>query len=153
MFEPVTPRARTVITAAAEEARQRGDRRVGTEHLLLAVLRDAETARAVGVDATAARRALDALDLSALDAVGVDAHGIERHAVPLSRKHTPLTSGARAVLPRALREAKREGTRRLTVRHLTLALLACDPPDPAATLLAQLAVDRPAVRTRLTGGS
>ncbi|MFD0885532.1 Clp protease N-terminal domain-containing protein, partial [Streptosporangium algeriense] len=41
-----------VIKAAAEEARQRGDRRIGTEHLLLGLVHDPSSlsARALGVD-------------------------------------------------------------------------------------------------------
>jgi ATP-dependent Clp protease ATP-binding subunit ClpA len=55
-----------VYRDATAEARRRGDRRVGTEHLALALLADPEsvTARALGVSLTAARDALRALDLA-----------------------------------------------------------------------------------------
>ncbi|MGD1032906.1 MAG: Clp protease N-terminal domain-containing protein, partial [Candidatus Dormibacteria bacterium] len=42
---------RTVLTSAAEEASRRGDRRVGTDHLLLGLLHqpDSRAARALGI--------------------------------------------------------------------------------------------------------
>src|SRR5262245_29909452 len=57
-----------VVRSALEEARRRGDRRLSTEHLLLALLYDpaAAPARALGVDLETARAALDALDRAAL---------------------------------------------------------------------------------------
>ena len=57
---------RSVLTSAAEEARRRGDRRVGTEHLLLGLLHepDSKAARALGVSLEDARLASDALDLA-----------------------------------------------------------------------------------------
>ena len=56
-----------VLTSAAQEARRRGDRRLGTDHLLLALLHDADSgvARALGVDLDTARAASDSLDKAA----------------------------------------------------------------------------------------
>ncbi len=58
---------------ARDEAIRRGDRTIGTEHLVLALLIDpgSPTARALGCDLDSARRALDALDSRALAAIGV----------------------------------------------------------------------------------
>ena len=58
---------------ARDEAVRRGDRTVGTEHLVLALLVDpaSPAARALGCDLDSARRALDALDHEALAAVGI----------------------------------------------------------------------------------
>ncbi len=42
MFERFTDRAREVVRRAREEARAEGQRPVGTEHLLLAVLADGD---------------------------------------------------------------------------------------------------------------
>jgi hypothetical protein len=39
--------------------------------------------------------------------------------------------------------------RRITTRHLMTGLLGCEPPDPAATLLDTLGVDRNDVMARL----
>ncbi len=142
---------REVVTAALEEARRRGDRRIGTEHLLLGLLHDPGPVplRALGVDLDAARAALDALDQVALASIGIDIQGVERAGIPASRKRTPLTSGARSVLERAVKEVAYERSRRITPEHMLLALLACERPDPAAELMAQLGVDRAAVRDRI----
>ncbi|SCL49707.1 Clp amino terminal domain-containing protein, pathogenicity island component [Micromonospora citrea] len=43
MFERFTERARTVVRAARDEARAEGQRPVGTEHLLLALLADGDS--------------------------------------------------------------------------------------------------------------
>ena len=43
MFERFTDRARTVVRRARDEARSEGQRPVGTEHLLLAVLADGDS--------------------------------------------------------------------------------------------------------------
>ncbi|MEV5953577.1 Clp protease N-terminal domain-containing protein [Streptomyces sp. NPDC051987] len=51
--------------------------------------------------------------------------------------------------PRALAETRRAHSRRITPAHLLLALLDCERPDPAAELLAELGIDRTAVRIRI----
>lgn len=107
MFEQFAADAREAVTSALSEATLRGDRRIGTEHLLLGVLHEPSSVQALGTDLETARAALDALDRSALAAVGVDIQGIERPPIPASRKRTPFTSGARAVLPRALAETRK----------------------------------------------
>jgi ATP-dependent Clp protease ATP-binding subunit ClpA len=143
-----------VLTAAADEARRRGDRRLGTDHLLLGILHDpaAEAASALGVDLASARATQDALDRAALAAVGIHADDlgpVEDAAGP--RRRLPLTSGARAVFKRALEQARPRKSGRIETRHFLLALLACERPDPAAELLHQLGVDPAVVRDRLTG--
>ncbi|EFG65460.1 Clp protease N-terminal domain-containing protein [Streptomyces sp. SPB074] len=123
MFEHFTPDARGAVSDAATEAGERGDRRIGTEHLLLGVLRQPGPAAALGADVASARAALDALDLAALAALGIDARGVARPAIPASRKRAPFTSGARAVVPGALGAARSAGARRVTPRT--------PPPRPA----------------------
>ncbi|MFC9295015.1 Clp protease N-terminal domain-containing protein [Streptomyces sp. NPDC057011] len=151
MFEQFAAGARAAVTSALEEARLRGDRRIGTEHLLLGVLHEpgSVAVRSLGIDLEAARTALDALDRAALASIGIDIQGVDRPPIPASRKRTPFTSGARSVLPRALAEVKKAGSRRITPEHLLLAILDCEPPDPAADLLEQLGIDRAVVRERL----
>ena len=58
---------------ARDEAIRRGDRVVGTEHMVLALLADpaSPAARALGCDLESARAALDAMDAAALAAIGV----------------------------------------------------------------------------------
>ncbi|MCR6484809.1 Clp protease N-terminal domain-containing protein [Amycolatopsis sp. OK19-0408] len=133
-----------VVTAALAESRRRGDRRLGTEHLLLGLLHDPDCARALGVDLEQARAALDRLDRAALAALGIEVEGMRPPRVPVKRGKLTLgalTSNARAVVNEALRER--------VPAELLRVLLTVTPPDPAADLLAELGVDREAVRRRV----
>jgi ATP-dependent Clp protease ATP-binding subunit ClpA len=94
MFERFTKPAREVVVAAQEEARGLGHAWVGTEHLLLAVLRrpqdpGAATLARLGVTAETCRHAvttlvvrdadtLDAQDAEALKTFGIDLEEIRR---------------------------------------------------------------------------
>jgi ATP-dependent Clp protease ATP-binding subunit ClpA len=146
---------RLVLVAAADEARRRGDRRLGTDHLLLGILHDpgSTSARALGIDLESARAAEDALDRAALAAIGIDAGGLGPmpDAGGGSRRLPPLTSGARAAFRRAIGEARPKKSGRIEIRHFLLALLACERPDPAAELLRELGIDPAVVRDRLKG--
>jgi ATP-dependent Clp protease ATP-binding subunit ClpA len=145
-----------VLTSATEEARRRGDRRLGTDHLLLGLLHDADSpaTRALGVDLAAARAASDALDLAALAAVGVNVARLGDPPQPVrARGRLSLTSGARAVFVHAVEDARRGRTQSIDARHFLLALLDRERPDPAAELLEALGVDRSQVRRRLDGPS
>jgi hypothetical protein len=71
---------------ASEEARRRGDRRAGTDHLLLGLLEEPEIEAVLGVSLPEARVRLDSLDREALVALGVaqgiDAPPLQMHPVP-----------------------------------------------------------------------
>lgn len=141
-----------LLASATEEAGRRGDRRLGTDHLLLGLLHQADSpaAAALGVSLADARAALDALDHAALTAVGVRVGAVgDPPPVAFGRRLPPLSSGARAVLKRAIDEARPRRTGRLGADHFLLALLARERPDPAAELLHALGVDPDAVRVRL----
>jgi ATP-dependent Clp protease ATP-binding subunit ClpA len=143
-----------VMTSATEEARRRGDRRLGTDHLLLGLLHDTESpaAKALGVSLADARAAVDRLDAAALAAVGVQAETLGAGLpAPFGRRLPPLTSGAREVFKRALDAARPASTGRIDTAHFLRALLSLRRPDPAAELLDALGVDRAAVRQRLAG--
>jgi Clp amino terminal domain, pathogenicity island component len=152
--------------AAREEARRRGDRKVGTEHLLLALLSEPDLAGILDVTIEEARAALDALDLEAFAAIGLDARldlpplpstpSAERPRKPTFRAvlkgRLPMTPTAKKTL-----EASRKGTRRGRARpgtryiakNVLVALLELERPDPAAELLAELDVEPAAIRERL----
>ena len=135
---------------ARDEAIRRGDRTIGTEHLVLALLTDpaSPTARALGCDLDSARRALDALDSQALAAIGVQP-GIT--AGPVAVRATGrlrLTPAAKALFT-GIRDAR--GNREAGPGIVLNALLDLARPDPAAELLAALGVDAQAARERLTG--
>jgi hypothetical protein len=147
---------------AGQEARRLGDRKIGTEHLALALLMEPELASVVGCDLQRAREALEALDREALSAVGVDA-ALDAPPLPtLPRSDRPsrpsirtLLSGGPRLTPAAktvLRDSSR-GMRRGHAhpgpQHVLARLLELPPPDPAAALYAALGVDRTAVRQRV----
>jgi hypothetical protein len=143
---------------AREEARSRGDRKIGTEHLVLGLLREPNFEQALGCDLPAARDALAALDRDALAAVGLGG-GLDAPPIPIRedelpvkptlkavlRDRVPLTPVAKATL-RASRGAMRRNDRVGAEQAVLMALLELQPPDPAAVLLAALGVDRVAVR-------
>jgi len=145
--------------AAREEARCRGDRRVGTEHLLVALLPEPELASVLGADVEAARAGLATLDRQALAAVGVGAQIEEPVPAPrtgLPRRPTvkavlqgrlPLTPPAKKMLEAAWKETR--GRRQLGEKYLLASLLELERPDPAAELLAHLGIDPAAARERL----
>ncbi|GAB3399388.1 Clp protease N-terminal domain-containing protein [Flindersiella endophytica] len=158
MFQRLTKQSpfAVVITAAIEEARRRGERRMGTQHLLLGLLHDPGSlpARALGVDLDTARAALDALDEEALAAIGLIVD--RRPAEPIARKHPPvpvsaLTSNARAVVKQAV-NATTTRTRRTAPEHLLRALLDREYPDPVRQLLTHLGIDRTAAHRVLDQG-
>jgi len=133
---------------ARDEAIRRGDRTIGTEHLVLALLIDpaSPSAKALGCDLDSARRALDALDSQALAAIGVQP-GIT--AGPVAVRATGrlrLTPAAKAVMT-GIRDARKN--REAGPRIVLSALLDLPRPDPAAELLAALGVDAQMTRQRL----
>jgi hypothetical protein len=151
----------TTYIVAREEARRRGDRKVGTEHLLLALLAEPDLSGILDVTVDEARAALDALDLQAFAAIGLDAR-LDAPPLPstpaaeLPRKPTfravlkgrlPMTPTAKKML-----EASREGPRRrprYDAKNVLATLLELERPDPAAELIAALGVEPAAIRERL----
>jgi ATP-dependent Clp protease ATP-binding subunit ClpA len=136
-----------VFHDANSEAARMGDRRIGTEHVTLALLTDPDsvTAKALAVSLEDARKALQALDSAALAAVGIEAVDPGPGAPP-ARVRMRLTPGARSVFA-SLRTNR--STKPPKPQHLLLGLLDCAKPDPAAELLDALGVDRAEVRARL----
>ena len=152
---------------AREEARRRGDRRVGTEHVVLGLLREPEIAQVLGCDLGAAREALDAMDCDALVAVGIDtplgappvptrepALGGRRSAAQpegVLTDRLPMTPVAKQVLEQSGKDGRhRRPVDRWSRERVLIALLSLAPPDPAAVLLDALEVDRAAVGAHLS---
>jgi Clp amino terminal domain, pathogenicity island component len=154
---------------AREEARRRGNRRVGTDDLVLGLLREPDVAQVLGCDLGAAREALDAMDRDALVAIGID-RPLDAPPVPTRE---PALDGRRAVLKavltdhlpvtpvakRAMEAAGKDDQGRWvdtrqkahgwSRERVLIALLSLAPPDPAAALLDALGVDRTVVIERL----
>ncbi|MEW1822709.1 Clp protease N-terminal domain-containing protein [Arthrobacter sp. NPDC080031] len=149
MFERLAGEARAAVRAGAEEARRRGDRRIGTDHLLLGVLHDPESCRTLETDLESARAQLDTLDQQALEAVGITLGDFGPLNAPKGSSRTTFTSAARSVIQDALALTAREKARRITTRHLLIALLERHQPDPAAVLLNRMGVDTAALKVRL----
>ena len=149
---------------AREEARRRGDRKVGTEHLILGLLREPVLAQALGCDLQTARDALDAMDHDALAAVGIGAafnappipidEPINRPSRPtlkaVLRDRLPMTPAAKRALEESYKDRRR--SHHIRPQQVLLTVLELDPPDPAAELIAALGVDRAAARQHLGVG-
>ncbi len=151
MFERFASSTRTAVRYGVEEAQRRGDRRVGTDHLLLGVLRDTDSAALVGVSVDDARATADELDRKALVAIGIDIGDFRPPVAPRKAIRAPFTSGARAALSRTLVHTTAEKSRRISPKHLLLALLEREQPDAAAELLSEMNVDTAELRRRLSG--
>ncbi len=149
MFERFAGEARTAVHAGAEEAKRRGDRRIGTDHLLLGLLHDPESCRTLETDLESARAQLDTLDQQALESVGITLGDFGALNTPKGSSRTTFTSAARSVIQESLILTTREKARRITTRHLMLALLDRQVPDPAAVLLHNLGVDTAALKARI----
>jgi ATP-dependent Clp protease ATP-binding subunit ClpA len=140
-----------IMLAAIDEARLRGDRLLGSEHLFLGLLHESDSVavRALDVDLGAAHAALETLDRAALAAIGLDVGNLPMASRAPLRKGPRMSSAARAVINRAVKEATRTKGRHVWATHVALALLVAEPPDPVAALVAELGIDTTAVRERL----
>ena len=148
MFERFAEKARTAVAQSAEEAGLRGDRRIGTDHLLLGVLHDPDIAALLGVDVGQARAQAAALDREALVVIGVDIGNFSPSVSPRKAWNAQFTSGSKAVMSRVVVLTAAEKARRIASKHLVLALLERTAPDPAAAILDGLRVDRDAARAK-----
>ena len=149
-----------VALQASEEGRRRGDRRTGTDHVLLALLEEPSIEAVLGVTLQQARQAHESLDHEALGALGMvsgtDAPALPMRAVPkkprlrdvAQKDRFRMTPAAKKVLEEAY---KPKGHRKLQVTgpEVLAQILTLQPPDPAAALLGALGVNTPEVRRRL----
>jgi ATP-dependent Clp protease ATP-binding subunit ClpC len=138
VFEKFTDRARRVVVWAQEEARTLNHDFIGTEHILLGLVREGQ-----GV----AAKALESLGIS-LEAVR---QRVEDAVPPgqYSRPgHIPFTPGAKKVLELSLSEAKLLGHRYVGTEHILLGLLR-EGEGVAAQVLAALGADLDGVRERV----
>lgn len=133
--------ARAAMDYSLQEAARRGDRRIGTDHLLLGILHDPDISALTGIDVETARSHAQNLDHRALAAIGIDVEAFNPVLSTRPNRHMPFSSGTRTVIPRALALATTEKSRQITTTHLLHALLEQHPPDPAAVLLADLQIE------------
>ena len=148
-----------VYMRASEEARRRGDRRTGTDHVLLALLEHPTIDSVLGVSLPEARHALETLDREALGTLGLasdnDAPPLAMRAVPkrptfravMARDRLRMTPAAKKVLEHSVKPNRRKS--QVTAQQVLAQILTLQPPDPAAVLLGALSVNTPEVRSRL----
>jgi hypothetical protein len=156
---PETLHAWAICLRASEEARRRGDRRTGTDHILLGLLEDPSIEVMLSVSLQQARQALESLDHEALGTLGL---GSRADAPPLAMRTVPKKPRIRDIAQKdrlrmapaakkVLEEASKPNRRKLQVTtHQVLGqILTLRLPDPAAVLLGALGVNTSEVRRRL----
>ena len=113
MFERFTDRARRVIVLAQEEARTLQHNYIGTEHLLLGLIREGEGLAAKSLAAKGVE--LDATRKQVEEMIG--------KGNATSSGHIPFTSHAKQVLELSLREALQLGHSYIGTEHILLGLI------------------------------
>ena len=138
MEENFSPRVRDVITYSKEEALRLGHDYIGTEHLLLGILRDGEgTAvsilRDLGLDLSNVRNKVE----------GIAAPYATN--APGTGKNLPLTRQAEKALKTTFLEAKLFQSPVIRTPHLLLCILRNDN-DPISAVMAQMGASYDAVK-------
>jgi ATP-dependent Clp protease ATP-binding subunit ClpC len=113
MFDRFAERARLAMVLAQEEARELKHNYVGTEHLLLGLLRQ---------DDGLAARLLASLDVT-LEKVRAEVDRIVGPGDEVTRGQIPFTPRAKRALELALKEARSLGHDHIGTEHLLLGLL------------------------------
>jgi Clp amino terminal domain, pathogenicity island component len=136
----VSPGARMAVRLGRQEARAMGAEIVGSEHLLLGVLRcgDQRVERVLSDFGVSLEQARAAAQPTLVDG--------RNNAEPPAKDG--ISPYARSVLEQSLREAIGRGEPQIGVEHLLLALLREDAGGAARTLGA-LGIDPDAIRERL----
>jgi hypothetical protein len=139
MFERFTDRARRVVVLAQDEARLLDHNYIGTEHLLLGMLREDE-----GVAAEVLQR----LGVS-LGVVRSEVEQIVGRGVTTPTGNIPFTPRSKKVLELSLREALQLGHNYIGTEHVLLGLVR-EGEGVAARVLVKLGADLPRVRQQVT---
>jgi ATP-dependent Clp protease ATP-binding subunit ClpC len=136
VFERFTERSRQVIVLAQDEARGLGHNYIGTEHILLGLLREEEC--------VAAR---------VLDSLGIDVADIRRQVAEIVGRgegtpagQIPFTPRAKRVLELALKESLALGQEFIGTEHILLGLVR-ETEGVAARILADAGADADRVRS------
>ena len=139
VFERFDDRARMVLVFAQEEARLLSHTYIGTEHLLLGLVREG---------AGPAAQALENLGIS-LAAVRAQVETIVGRGKQMPSGHIPFTPRAKKVLELALREAIHLGHTYIGTEHILLGLVR-EGEGVAAQVLVKLGGDLRRVRKEVT---
>ena len=138
MFERFTDRARRVIVLAQEEARALNHNYMGTEHILLGLIKEGE-----GV----AAKALESMGIN-LEDVRREVIDIIGHGTQPVTGHIPFTPRAKKVLELSLREGLQMGHKYIGTEFLLLGLIR-EGDGVAAQVLIKLGADLPRVRQQV----
>ena len=138
MFERFTERARQVVVLAQDEARSLRHNYIGTEHLLLGLLREEEGLAA---------RVLKSLGIT-LEEVRLQVARIIGQGDEVSNGQIPFTPRAKKVLELSLREALELGHSYIGTEHLLLGLIR-ENEGVAARILLGFGADDELIRSRL----
>jgi len=136
MFERFTEKARRVVVYAQEEARMLNQNYIGTEHLLLGLIREQD-----GI----AAKALESLNIS-LEDVHSQVEELIGRGTFVPTGHIPFTPRAKKVLELSLREALQLGHNYIGTEHILLGLIR-EGEGVAAQVLLNLGADLEKVRS------
>ncbi len=136
MFERFTEKARRVVVYAQEEARMLNQNYIGTEHLLLGLIREQD-----GI----AAKALESLNIS-LEDVHQQVEELIGRGTYVPTGHIPFTPRAKKVLELSLREALQLGHNYIGTEHILLGLIR-EGEGVAAQVLLNLGADLEKVRS------
>ena len=114
MFDKFTEKARKVMSLAQDEARELGQMYVGTEHLLLGLIKEGD-----GI----AAQAMAGLDVSYDETMAIVREITRREAEPVPGGHIPFTPRAKRVLEGAYRETISRGQTYISTEHLLLGIV------------------------------
>jgi ATP-dependent Clp protease ATP-binding subunit ClpC len=126
LFERFTERARQVVVLAQDEARALKHNYIGTEHILLGLLREEEGLAA---------RVLESLDIT-VEEVRAQVARIVGQGDEVTTGQIPFTPRAKKVLELALREALSLGHNYIGTEHILLGMVRQNEGIASAVLLA-----------------
>ena len=138
-FDKYTDKARKVLVLAQEEARALHQPYVGTEHVLLALLKEKEGLAA---------QALDHLGVTYEAALTCVQQLIKGDASTDVSGHLSLTPRAKRVVDNSLREAMQMGKSYISTEHLLLGIVR-EGEGTAIDVLRKLGVEGDAIRSSL----
>lgn len=138
MFERFTERARQIVVLAQEEARALKHDHIGTEHLLLGVIREEEGLAA---------RMLETRDITVERVRAHIARTVEGGEPPNSGR-IPFTPGAKKAMLSTVGEASALGHKYIGTEHMLLGLLG-QGKGAGTDILSSLGVDVTELRDEL----
>jgi ATP-dependent Clp protease ATP-binding subunit ClpC len=141
MFERFTERARQVVVLAQDESRTFKHDYIGTEHILLGLLRE---------QAGLAARVLDSLDITVEEVRAQVARIVGQGADDVTPGQIPFTPRAKKVLELALREALSLGHNHIGTEHILLGLVR-ENEGVAARILLDFDADADKIRGEIIG--